>query len=418
MSAVKPPLRGPRSISSAGWGLRTYTAFGIAGFANTLLPFIIFSGLYLIIPFPKPVVILIELLPALAAKLLFPHALHYIPHRLWLVLLLSCWTLATIATNAAPPNVIAPIRILIAILASASAAAAEVFFLSHLSQYGKTALAGWGAGTAAGGALRVVLPTLLTIHMGIVLRGSIGYAFYLLLAMAAAYLLVLPSPLCHKPEILATEDELESVIEGQNSSLLPAETSSLAIGFWERIHRNMQLTSSKLLRLCINPLLLITSVQVLVSSGTSRAGSMLSVFSRYSAFSTTYGLAFQLGNLIARSTALLFRTRRPRLTFALMVFCSIAAMLNTALILSSNAYFVFGIIFAIGWLSGMMYMNIFVVVMDYLSRNPEVDAEFALGSIGIGETAGILIGSLAGVAFESQLCGLVNRGGRWCSTIT
>lgn len=64
-----------------------------------------------------------------------------------------------------------------------------------------------------------------------------------------------------------------------------------------------------------------------------------------------------------------------------------------------------------------MCMNIFGVAMDYLSRNPEADAEFALGSIGVGETAGTLMGSLAGVTFDTQLCGLAKRSGRWCSTL-
>lgn len=375
-------------------------------------------------PFSQPVVLLIELLPAIAVKLLIPHTLHYTPHWVWLVLLSSCWILATIAANAAPPNVVALIRTLIAVLASANTAVAEVFFLSQLSQYGKTALAGWGAGAAAGGALRAVLPNVLTIRMGLTLRNATGYVYYLLLAMVFAYFLVLPSPLCRGPDILATENELAAQdeaaleMESQKFSLLPMETPPLSISFWERLHHNLQFMSNKLLRLCIDPLLLVTAAQVLVSSGTPRASSALPIFSGYSAFSVAYGLAFQLGNLIARSTALLFRTRRPKLIFALLVVCSIAAILNTALILSVNAYVVFGLVSAIGWLSGMMYMNIFGAAMEYLSRNPDADAEFALGSIGVGETAGNLIGSLAGVTFESQLCGLASRSGRWCSTVT
>jgi battenin len=313
----------------------------------------------------------------------------------------------------------ASIRILIAVLASASTAAAEVLFMSELSHYGKMALTGWGTGIAAGSALRVVLPTTLTVHLGLALREATGYAYCLLLVMTNAYFLLLPSsPLHHELENLAAGDEFTSETEGQKLSLLSTDASSPAIPFGERLSRNTQLLSSKLLRLCINPLLLVTAVQVLVSSCTTHASIMLPIFSRYSEFSTAYGLAFQLGNLIACSTAPLFRTRRPRLLFALLVFCSIAIVLNTALLFSSNAYFMFGVIFAIGWLSGMMYMNIFGAAMDYLSRNPDDDAEFALGSIGVGETAGTLIGSLAGVTFESQLCGLANRSGRWCSTIT
>ncbi|KAL7947436.1 Batten's disease protein Cln3 [Trichoderma barbatum] len=420
MPAVKLPLRGPGSIFPDGWDLRTFTAFGIAGFANTLLPYIVFSSLYLIVPFSLPTVLLIEMLPALAVKLLVPHILHYTPHWVWLALLSTCWVLATIAANAAPPNVMALIRTLIAVLASANTAVAEVFFLSQLSHYGKAALAGWGTGTAAGGALRAVLPTVLTVHMGLMIRNATGYAYYLLLAMIAAYFLVLPPPLCHEPDTMATdkdlaEDDAASEMESQKFSLLSANGPS-SVGFWERVQHNMQLLSNKLLRLCIDPLIIVTAVQVLVSSGTPRASRALRSFSGYSAFASTYGLAVQIGDLIARSTALLFRTRRPRLILALLVVCSIATILNTALMLSINSYFVFSLISVIGWLSGMMYMNILGAAIEYLSRNPDADAEFALGSIGVGETTGILIGSLAGVTFESQLC-LANRNGRWCSTI-
>ncbi|KAL7934557.1 batten's disease protein Cln3 [Trichoderma chlorosporum] len=411
MPAVKLPVRGSGSILTAGWDLRTFTAFGIVGFANALLPYIIFSSLYLIVPFSLPVVLLIELLPAIAVKLLVPHILHYTPRWAWLVLLSSCWTLATIAANAAPPNVIAPIRTLIAVLVSANAAVAEVFFLGQLCYYGKTALAGWGSGTAAGGALRAVLPRILTIHMGIMMRNATGYIYYLVLATIAAYFLILPSSLSHEHDSMATgeligEGEAAYEIESQKFSLLSEEKHLHSIDFWERVRRNMQLMSSKLLRLCIDPLLLVTAVQVLVSAGTPRASRTLRGFSGYSAFLATYGFAFQIGDLVARSTAVLFRTRRPRLIFALLVIYCIVVILNTSFLLCINAYVVFGLISSIGWLSGMMFMNIYGAAMEYLSRNPEADGEFALGSIGVGETAGILIGSLAGVTFESQLCGL------------
>lgn len=388
------------------------------GFANTLLPHIIFSGLYLIIPFPRPIVLVIELLPALAVELVFPHALHYVPHWVWPALVANCWILAAIVTNASPPNVIAPIRTLIAILASASAATGRVFFSSQLSLFGKTALAGWGTGIAAGSALCDILPTVLTLYTNMVLRDCIGYAYCLLLTIVAAYFLLLPSPpMQYEIKISKAGGEITPETEKQKLSLLSGESTSTNMSFWVRFHCNMHLLGNKLFRLCINPLLLVTALQALVSPGTARASIMLPIFSRYSAFSTAHGLTFQLGNLLARSTALLFRNRRPRLIFALLVFCTAAAVLNTAFLLTSNAYLLFGNLFAISWLGGMTYMNIFGAVMDYLTRHSENDAEFALGSIGIGETVGILIGSLAGVTFDTQLCGLAKRSGRWCSTL-
>ncbi|KAK1238797.1 hypothetical protein MKX07_004373 [Trichoderma sp. CBMAI-0711] len=422
MGALKTFARSPGAMPTAGWGVRTFTAFGIVGLANILLPYLILSSLYLIVPFPQPVVLLIELLPALAVKLVLPHILHYTPHWLWPLLLASCWILATIAANAAPPNVIAPIRVLIAVLASATAAAGEVFFLSQLSRYGKAALAGWGTGTAVGGALRAVLPVLVTIQMGVMLRSVTGYAYYLVAALVAAYFMVLPSSQSQRRKSLAIETgfaaedgAVSEKLGSQKSSLLATERCS-SFSFWDRFRRNTLLLSNKLLRLYIDPLLLVTATQVFILSGTPRASISLPGFSGYSMFLSEYGLAFQIGNVVARSTALLFRVRRPRLVFAMLLACSLAAILNTALLLSEDAYVALSLACAVGWCSGFMYMNTFGAAMEYLSRNPEEDAEFALGSIGIGQTVGLLIGGLAGVLFEAQLCGLASRIGRWCST--
>ncbi|KAL7818588.1 batten's disease protein Cln3 [Trichoderma gracile] len=422
MGALKTSGRSPGAMPTAGWEVRTFAAFGIVGFANILLPYLILSSLYLIVTFPQPIVLLIELLPALAVKLLVPHILHYTPHWVFLLLLASCWILATIAANGAPPNVIAPIRVLIAVLASATAAVGEVFFLSRLSQYGKAALAGWGTGTAMGGALRSVLPALVTIHMGVMLRSVTGYTYYLVAALMAAYFMVLPSCQSHRRKSLATEVEFaaedEAVSEKFGSQKFPSLRTERcsSFSFWERFRRNMLLLSNKLLRLYIDPLLLVTTTQAFVLSGTPRASIALPGFSGYSMFLSRYGLAFQTGNVIARSTALLFRVRRPRLVFAMLVACSLAAILNTALMLSEDAYVALSLVCAVGWCSGFMYMNTFGAAMEYLGRNPEEDAEFALGSIGVGQTVGLLIGGLAGVLFEVQLCGLASRTGRWCST--
>lgn len=350
--------------------------------------------------------------------------MHHTPPCTWLLLLTSCWILATVAANAAPPNVIAPIRVLIAVLASATAAVGDVFFLSRLSLYGKAALAGWGTGTAVGGALRAVLPVLVTVRLGVMLRSVTGYAYYLVGALVAAWFLVLPSSQSHRMETLtaegkfAVEDETFSETFGiQRLSTFAAKRCS-SFSFWERFRRNMLLLSNKLLGLYIDPLLLVTATQIFVLSGTPRASMALPGFSSYSTFSAAYGLAFQTGNVIARSTALLVRTRRPRLVFAMLMACSLAAILNKALMLSENAYVAFGVVSAVGWCSGTMYMNTFGAAMEYLSRNPEEDAEFALGSIGVGQTVGLLVGGLAGVMFEAELCGLGSRSGRWCATTT
>ncbi|KAJ3502082.1 hypothetical protein NM208_g16800 [Fusarium decemcellulare] len=60
--------------------LLTYLGFAILGLVNAIVPFIVHSANYLIIPYPRWVVILIETLPALLTKLIIPHFLHHVPY--------------------------------------------------------------------------------------------------------------------------------------------------------------------------------------------------------------------------------------------------------------------------------------------------------------------------------------------------
>ncbi|KAK3186762.1 hypothetical protein K4F52_004508 [Lecanicillium sp. MT-2017a] len=59
--------------------LSIIVGYAILGFTNIILPSIIFSACYLIIPYSRRTVTVILVLPALVAKIAIPHVLQDIP---------------------------------------------------------------------------------------------------------------------------------------------------------------------------------------------------------------------------------------------------------------------------------------------------------------------------------------------------
>jgi hypothetical protein len=82
--AVSEAMTRPTRQSAPGDKIRTILASCLFGVRyDTVwrdawdLPFLIFSAAYLIIPYPRPIVVLYHTLPAVATKFLLLHAVHY-----------------------------------------------------------------------------------------------------------------------------------------------------------------------------------------------------------------------------------------------------------------------------------------------------------------------------------------------------
>ncbi|KAK2029828.1 hypothetical protein LX32DRAFT_652082 [Colletotrichum zoysiae] len=63
--------------------IRTFSGFATIALANAVLARITHAANYLIIPYPQPVVILLELLPAALTKIFLPFIYGYVPQNSW-----------------------------------------------------------------------------------------------------------------------------------------------------------------------------------------------------------------------------------------------------------------------------------------------------------------------------------------------
>lgn len=79
-----------------------------------------------------------------------------------------------------------------------------------------------------------------------------------------------------------------------------------------------------------------------------------------------------------------------------------------------SIYVVFVLIFWVGVLGGLVYVNTYANVSDDV---PEEEREFALGAVSVSDSAGIMLSGLVGVVggVEEGLCAWqVGRGKDWC----
>lgn len=367
------------------------------------MPFIVFSANYLIIPYPRWVVILIETLPALVTKLLLPHFLHRVPYWMRPLSAAACWILVAALTKAAPPNVAPPLRVLTSMLASSSAAAMDVSFLGMTRYYGRAGLAGWGAGVGAGALFCAVLPFVLTVWMEAFLRSFIDCIYALAGTLLFAFFVLLPGAPVNYPDTRRRKD----VEEGELLIYDPLEELSRLLS----VDNRLDLVQS-MVRPLMMPLFTAFATQAIVFPGIARALPASPGFDSFFSFLTTYGFAFQLGDFASRALTPLLRPRNTRLAFLAINLSAVALLANATFSLSASPVLVCLLAWCAGLAGGAVYMIVLGQVLEEMAAEPGVNQEFCLQVVGAGETGGLLVGGLLGVALERSLCGEMS--GRWC----
>ncbi|KAH7161229.1 batten's disease protein Cln3 [Dactylonectria macrodidyma] len=406
----------PSRTRCCGATLPSYLGFAILGLVNTIIPFIIFSANYLIIPYPRWVVILIETLPALATKLLLPHVLHRVPYWMRPLTAGACWILTAVVAGVTPPNVAPPLRIFTSVLASSASAAMEVSFLGMTRYYGRPGLAGWGAGVGAGAVVCAVLPYLLTVWMDAFLRSFIDFVYVLTGAMLMGFFVVLPGAPVNYPhgQQRRAKDDIEDGPEGASLLLLhPLEELTRLLST-----KNRTDLFKGAVRPFMVPLFVAFATQAVVFPGVSRALPVSSAFDTFFAYFTTYGFAFQLGSFISRTLTPLLRTRSTRVPFTILWFAAAAVLLNAVFSLFSSTVLVGLLAFCAGMMGGTIYMMVMDKVLEEKALEPGINQEFCLQVVGAGETAGLVVGGLFGAILEASLCQWDIAAGnahRWCT---
>ncbi|KAF9873563.1 golgi integral membrane protein [Colletotrichum karsti] len=370
------------------WGCQS------VGLANTVLPAIIYAANYLIIPYPRAVVTLIELLPSIAVKLSLPFVIHRVPCRVRPLVVAICWLIAKKVADDTPPNVLPPVRIAMSLLSSVSAAVMEVSCLGMIGHSGMHALVGWGFGTGVGLVSNAVWPFMLTHKAGKVLRSATGGVYYLVALLMFSHFVVLPQRLTkweggHRQERAHDDDEeRRSFIEGGRHGRRPSGSGSTE-------------TRAQLLHGLVRPNMLplfAASMLLFLQQGITRTldGSVFGTFSRFAA---TYGVSLHLGTLVARSSVNLFPVRNLRLSLVALVTVAVFAFFNAVFLVS--IYFAFFLAFLAGLSSGSVYINVLAKVME--GTRDLNDREFSLGVVTAADAGGIATGGLLSAFLEGKM---------------
>ncbi|KAI5467923.1 batten's disease protein Cln3 [Mariannaea sp. PMI_226] len=403
-----------------GVKLPAYLGFAILGLVNTIIPFIVYSANYLIIPYPQWIVLFIETVPALITKIFLPHVIHRVPYWMRPLSVGACWILVGIITKATPPNVAPPARVFTSILASSAAAAMDVSFLGMTRYYGKAGLAGWGAGVGAGALFCAVLPFVLTVRMEVFLRSCIDLIYALTGAMLFAFFVILPGAPVNYPHTLQNRQRKSDVEDGQEGSI-PVINNPL-----EELNRLMSVENrlgliDSLMRSSIIPLLIAFATQTIVFPGITRALFVSPVFESFFAFSTAYGFAFQLGSFMSRTLTPIFRLKSTGLAFVILNLAAIILLANVTFAFFTSSTVAVVLAWSAGAMGGCIWVTIMGNVLEESSSEPGINQEFCLQVVGAGEVAGVIFGHILGAFLEGSVCNVdvgptASAVQRWCRT--
>ncbi|OBR06566.1 Protein BTN [Colletotrichum higginsianum IMI 349063] len=386
---------------------RTFLGFALIGLATTILTRVSHAANYLIIPYPKAIVLLLELLPSCLAKLLLPSVFGYIPQNARLVLLAGLWLLVKVVVSATPPNVLPPVRVLMTLLAASSSAATELCCLDSVRRYGRLGLIAWAAGTSLGQMANATWPLVLTSSMGMTLREGTGYMYPLIFTILFAYFVVLPrsSSATGNGDVDLDNRYTASYYD---TSLMEATSTTLDKDP-RKISRNPGTLAATTMQY-LPTIFLASAAQAMVFPGVALALDGSS-FSSLLSWTSALAFALYLGNFTARLSTIPFRLGNHRVVLILLAWM-VALLLADSIFFLGSSWVVLGVALISGLLGGAVYIEVFDGVLKAVSDHS--DCLLNLGIVSAGDTMGSLLGGLVGLLWEAAICSMTVDTGRFC----
>ncbi|CAB4256859.1 similar to Saccharomyces cerevisiae YJL059W YHC3 Vacuolar membrane protein involved in the ATP- dependent transport of arginine into the vacuole and possibly in balancing ion homeostasis [Maudiozyma barnettii] len=398
-----------------------YLCFWIFGLINNILYVVILSAAIDIVDtdIPKSLVLLVDILPSLTIKLLSPFFIQRIRYgyRIILLIILSCVGMILVSLKDLW------ICLLGVGLASLSSGFGEVTFLQLTHMYKEISLNGWSSGTGGAGLFGSAVYWLVTtvlhipIHISLLLFSILpfGFLLYFRLGTYVEYQ-ALPNPEITTIDIEAPELEPElGVFIGDHSNE-------------ESISSHVLETLAKLKVLVVPYMLPLTTVyffEYLINQAVSptllfpiatpdeNSMSHLSLFHKYRDYYVTYSILYQIGVFISRSTAHSFRVKKLYILSFLQAINLFIVLLQSTNYIVHQPWSIMVLIVYEGLLGGSSYVNTF---LNVLSNVRPQDREFALGSVSIADSLGILLAALVGMKLEPTLCQhQINNNRPWCT---
>lgn len=144
---------------------------------------------------PKGVILLADIIPAFATKLIAPYFIHLVPYSMRVIIFVFLSTVGMIIVAMSPSYTdggTISSKIAGIVLSSFSYGGGELSFVGLTHFYGPFSLAAWGSGTGAAGLIGAGAYVLATSAMNISVRGTLLASALIPGVMAAGFFIVLP----------------------------------------------------------------------------------------------------------------------------------------------------------------------------------------------------------------------------------
>lgn len=400
---------------------RIYIHFWIFGLINNVLYVVILSAAADIVGpnLPKSLVLLADILPAFIIKLLAPFFMHKLRygHRVISLIIFSCVGMLLVSFRELSVCLIG------IVLASASSGFGEVTFLQLTHQYKEVALNGWSSGTGGAGLFGSGVYMLFTSVLNIPVTLSLlcfsllpfGFLFYFNLDEAKDYTIDATST---EPFLHYEQEELDALTLAPPTGISAVVEEDVLL----KMRDHFVETCSKIKELIVPFMLPLTTVylfEYLINQAVCPTllfplgqKHMPFFFRKYRDIYVAYGTIYQLGVFISRSTAHFIRLKKLYLLSTLQGLNFVMTILQSWYYLVPSPWPIMVLVFYEGFLGGASYVNTFLNILEGLA--PE-KREFALGSVSIADSFGVLLAALIGLVLEPSLCNHQVADGRpWC----
>ncbi|KAJ5253648.1 hypothetical protein N7524_010828 [Penicillium chrysogenum] len=408
---------------------RVCIAFWLFGLINNVLYVIILSAAVDLVgpDIPKGVVLLADVIPSFATKLVAPYFIHLVPY--WVrVLVFAFLSFVGMLIVAMSPGYTEggtiSSKIAGIVLASLSCGAGELSFVGLTHFYGPFSLAAWGSGTGAAGLIGAGAYALATSALGFSVHVTLLVSACLPAIMVISFFVVLPRSSLRSTESSpdryrvvegggeVEEDEMDDGTGREDEGLLGVSHNSPA---HKSIHVNQGHSWQDQTRINLRrvkglfipfmvPMLLVYIAEYVINQGV--APTLLfplreSPFQHFRSFYPTYNAIYQVGDFISRSSTPFYRIHNLYLPSILQVVNLVLLTLHALFDFIPSVWLVFIIVFWEGLLGGVVYVNTFAEIAD---RVPKEDREFSLGATTVSDSAGICIAGFLSMGWEVSLC--------------
>lgn len=404
----------------------------IPGLINNVLYVIVLSAAQdLVGNLPKGIVLLADVMPSFAAKLIAPYFIHRVPYNVRVLVFIALSTVGMLMVALTPPTKSVAVKMVGVVLASLSSGGGELSFLGMTHYYGHISLVGWGSGTGAAGLVGAGLYVVLTEWWRFSVKDSLLFSATLPAVMFVAFFMILPrGPLREAtgPKVYETVPESDTDAQQEpdresTDGVLNPEYSTLLTTYPARrsgptsLAANLRRVKALVIPYMV-PLFLVYIAEYTINQGV--APTLLfpldeSLFREYRGFYPFYGFLYQFGVFISRSSTPFIRIRHLYTPSLLQVGNLALLLLQSLLFFIPSVYIVFAVVFWEGLLGGAVYVNCFAEILE---KVPEEDREFSLGAATVSDSAGICVAGMIGIALEPRLCAYqVAHGRDWCRQI-